>query len=105
MFGDGCGGAGPEKDELLGEHLCVRTRIGEDGDRGDVGRMFVHEDAEFEDLLRIVASARGLSLGLVEKDDGVTRSTIRASTLLTSRRSSVPYPHQSEECPCDADDP
>lgn len=35
---------------------------------------FVHDDAEFEDLLRIVADARGLSLGLVEKDYWVTHA-------------------------------
>jgi hypothetical protein len=35
---------------------------------------FVHEDAEFEDLLRIVAGARRLSLGLVEKDYWVTHT-------------------------------
>ncbi|MGE3601578.1 MAG: nucleotidyl transferase AbiEii/AbiGii toxin family protein, partial [Dehalococcoidia bacterium] len=36
--------------------------------------MFVHEDPEFEDLLRIVADQRGLSVGLVEKDYWVTRT-------------------------------
>lgn len=35
---------------------------------------FVHDDAEFEDLLRIVAAARRLSLGLVEKDYWVTHT-------------------------------
>lgn len=35
---------------------------------------FVHEDAEFEDLLRIVADRRRLSLGLVEKDYWVTHT-------------------------------
>lgn len=35
---------------------------------------FVHDDAEFEDLLRIVANARRLSLGLVEKDYWVTHT-------------------------------
>jgi hypothetical protein len=35
---------------------------------------FVHDDAEFEDLLRIVAGARRLSLGLVEEDHWVTHT-------------------------------
>jgi hypothetical protein len=35
---------------------------------------FIHEDSEFEDLLRIVAERRGLSLGLVEKDYWVTHA-------------------------------
>lgn len=35
---------------------------------------FVHEDPDFDDLLSIVASARGLSLGLVEKDYWVTHT-------------------------------
>jgi len=35
---------------------------------------FVHEDAEFDDLLRIVANDRHLSLGLVEKDYWVTHT-------------------------------
>jgi hypothetical protein len=35
---------------------------------------FVHEDTEFEDLLRIVADERRLSLGLVEKDYWVTHT-------------------------------
>jgi hypothetical protein len=29
---------------------------------------FVHEDPEFDDLLRIVADRRALAVGLVEKD-------------------------------------
>lgn len=33
---------------------------------------FVHDDPEFDDLLRIVAERRGLALGLVEKDYWVT---------------------------------
>ena len=36
--------------------------------------IFVHEDPEFEDLLRIVAGQRRLSLGLVEKDYWVTHT-------------------------------
>ncbi len=35
---------------------------------------FLHEDAEFEDLLRIVAEKRGLDPGLVEKDYWVTHT-------------------------------
>jgi hypothetical protein len=35
---------------------------------------FIHDDAEFDDLLRIVATERGLSRGLVEKDYWVTHS-------------------------------
>lgn len=35
---------------------------------------FIHEDSEFEDLLRIVAERRRLSLGLVEKDYRVTHA-------------------------------
>ena len=35
---------------------------------------FVHEDAEFDDLLRIVAGRRGLAIGLVEKDYWVTHA-------------------------------
>lgn len=35
---------------------------------------FIHDDAEFEDLLRIVARERRISLGLVEKDYWVTHS-------------------------------
>jgi hypothetical protein len=35
---------------------------------------FVHDDAEFEDLLRIVADSRRLSLGVVEKDYWVTHT-------------------------------
>ena len=33
---------------------------------------FVHEDVEFDELLRIVATKRDLSLALVEKDYWVT---------------------------------
>jgi predicted nucleotidyltransferase component of viral defense system len=33
---------------------------------------FVHDDPEFDDLLRIVAEGRGLAVGLVEKDYWVT---------------------------------
>lgn len=33
---------------------------------------FVHDDPEFDDLLRIVAGRRGLAVGLVEKDYWVT---------------------------------
>ncbi|MBI5481902.1 MAG: nucleotidyl transferase AbiEii/AbiGii toxin family protein [Deltaproteobacteria bacterium] len=33
---------------------------------------FVHDDPEFDDLLRIVAERRGLAVGLVEKDYWVT---------------------------------
>lgn len=36
--------------------------------------VFVHEDPEFADLLRIVADERGLSVGLVEKDYWVTHT-------------------------------
>jgi hypothetical protein len=36
--------------------------------------IFVHEDKEFDDLLRIVAGERRLSLGLVEKDYWVTHT-------------------------------
>lgn len=35
---------------------------------------FIHEDAEFDDLLRIVADQRGLAIGLVEKDYWVTHA-------------------------------
>lgn len=35
---------------------------------------YVHEDAEFDDLLRIVAERRGLSIGLIEKDYWVTHT-------------------------------
>lgn len=35
---------------------------------------FVHEDADFDDLLRIVAERRGLQVGLVEKDYWVTHA-------------------------------
>ncbi len=35
---------------------------------------FIHEDAEFDDLLRIVADRRGLQVGLVEKDYWVTHT-------------------------------
>ena len=35
---------------------------------------FVHEDAEFDDVLRIVAGRRGLAIGLVEKDYWVTHA-------------------------------
>jgi hypothetical protein len=35
---------------------------------------FVHEDAEFDDLLQIVADDRKLSRGLVEKDYWVTHT-------------------------------
>ena len=34
--------------------------------------MFVHEDRDFDDLLRIVADEHGLTVGLVEKDYWVT---------------------------------
>ena len=35
---------------------------------------FIHEDPEFDDLLRIVAERRGLSIGVVEKDYWVTHT-------------------------------
>jgi len=35
---------------------------------------FVHEDADFDALLQIVASERGLGVALVEKDYWVTHS-------------------------------
>lgn len=36
--------------------------------------MFVHEDPDFDDLLRIVGDQRRLSVGLVEKDYWVTHT-------------------------------
>jgi predicted nucleotidyltransferase component of viral defense system len=35
---------------------------------------FIHDDAEFDELLRIVAAKRALSLALVEKDYWVTHA-------------------------------
>lgn len=35
---------------------------------------FVHDDPEFDDLLRIVAAKRGIAPGLVEKDSWVTHT-------------------------------
>jgi len=36
--------------------------------------VFVHEDPDFDDLLRIVGDQRRLSVGLVEKDYWVTHT-------------------------------
>ena len=37
---------------------------------------FIHDDPEFDDLLRIVAERRGLSIGVVEKDYWVTHTLV-----------------------------